>query len=113
MDEKEKLLLIQLILEDIRGNWADELESRTNLALRLAEELNLQRHVESISEFQKTMNSYYCDGRYFRTNYEYGGYEGMSTLHGLEHKLEGRSEEFKKLDLDTLTYPEHRFEDYE
>ena len=39
MNKEEKILLLQLILEDIRGNWADFLEERFNKAIEICNEL--------------------------------------------------------------------------
>lgn len=106
MDKKEKLLLLQLILIDIRGNWAWENQPRIPKALELAKELNLPKHVERISEYQEG-----SDGRHFRTHYKFGGYVGMEELHGLDFRLLPRSPEFRKTSLRYLTYPEYIFQD--
>ena len=111
MDKNEKILLLQLILEDIRGNWAFGLKNRCETALELAKELELQDFVGSINEYIQDCKDGYNDGRFFRTSYKRGGYEGMEILHGLNKTIMDKSQEFKN-SIDVLTYPEYRFEDY-
>lgn len=110
MDKNEKMLLLDLLLQDIRGNWGWENKSRTSLALTLAEELGLNEHINKINDY---LNLEYKDGRYFRTDFKYGGYEGMSSYHNLEYTYHDKSEEFKKLADGYLTYPDYRFTDFE
>lgn len=114
METKEKTLLLQLILEDLRGNWGYDAPIRALKARELAKELGLDKHYERIKSYMKESNE--CgdwDGRYFRCSKEHGGYEGMDEMHGLTKTLKDKSEEFKKEALDILTYPEYRFDDYE
>ncbi|WJJ55365.1 hypothetical protein QB910_000121 [Dabrowskivirus KKP3916] len=113
MNDKEKTLLLELILRDIRANWAFDLEKRVNVALNLATELKLEKHIGCIADFQQTMGSNWCDGRHFRTSVEYGGYEGMSSMHNLEYTYNDKSEEFKAMAYEYITYPEYAFEDWE
>lgn len=116
MSKKEMILALQLILEDIRSNWAYKLDTRTEIALELASELSKEediylKMVDSIKEFQEEMNTEWCDGRHFRTSFPYG-YECMSGLHGLEDTYNDKSQEFKKI-MECLTHPEYRFSDWE
>ena len=46
MEKKEKTLLLQLILEDLRGNWAYDAPERAIKAGELAKELGLDEHFE-------------------------------------------------------------------
>lgn len=112
MNDKEKLLLLDLILQDLRGNWGFEVESRIAVAFELAVELGLDQFIESINEFEEFYESGNGDGRFFRTTYDDGGYIGMEDVHGLPYRIAGRSEEFKK-ESNVLTYPEVRFEDWD
>lgn len=113
MNDNEKLLLLQLILEDIRGNWGFENEKaeRQPYALKLAKEL---AHIPGMPMLISTINGYFTgeDGRYFRDNYPYGYYD-MAPLHGLPKSIIGRSKEFQRESMKYLTYPENRFDDYE
>lgn len=114
MNDNEKLLLLELVLVDLRGNWADEPWSRASYARNLAVSLKLDRFVNSIDGYLKCAEE--CgdwDGRYFRYPQENGGYEGMKELHGLQYTLKDKSEEFQKEAIGILTFPEYRFDDYE
>ena len=114
MLKEEKILLLQLILEDIRSNWGCcDLEPRVNMALNLAEELGLTEHVSRIKNYIKLCNEGDCDGRFFRINYKYGGYEDMKELHGLEATILDKSDDFMKTADAILTYPEYRFDDWD
>ena len=116
MDREEKILALQLILEDIRGNWGFELEERVDIALQLAEDLSEEYPrfllmVKSIKEYQDICKEGDNDGRYFRTEFPYG-YEGMGKLHGLKRTYNDKSKTFK-LCVNCLTYPENSFIDWE
>ena len=106
MNNNEKCLLLQLILEDLRGNWADSVSKRQTKAISLAKELGYEELAKRIEYWDET------DGRYFRDEYPYG-YIDMEKLHGLSKTFKDKSEEFKKEALLYLTYPEYRFEDWE
>jgi len=111
MSKEEKILLVQLLLEDIRSNWGWENNNRREFALCLAKELN---DVQGMDILAYSIESYEHgdDGRYFRDIYPHG-YEGMSSLHGLEKTFNDKSDKFKSVALDYLTYPEYSFSDYE
>ena len=109
---EEKILLLQLILEDIRGNWGWDLDDRVAEALELAVDLDLASHIESIEEFKDLCDKGDVDGRYFRCHYTDGGYEKMEELHGLEPTYKDKSDWFKA-QVTILTYPECRFKDWE
>ena len=112
MSREEKLLLLQLILEDVRGNWGWNLGSRIDSALELAIVLDLKPHISSIKEYLVNCADGDNDGRFFRMNYKYGGYENMEELHGLEPTIMDKSDEFKS-EVYVLIYPENRFDDWE
>lgn len=113
MNDDEKLLLLQLILEDIRGNWGHENvdAERQPYALKLAKELS---HIPGMPELTKTIEWYYTgeDGRCFRGDYPHG-YYNMESLHNLPKAIVGRSKEFQINSIKYLTYPDARFEDFE
>ena len=109
MSEQEKILLIELILNDIRLNWADSVSSRVETAYRLCGEISTRSddflHLgEVIREWD------HSDGRYFRDTFP-EGYEDMSNLHNLDYRLNDKSDEFKRVVDSVLTYPEYLFED--
>lgn len=116
MNKEEKILALQLILEDIRGNWGWNLEERVSEALGLSKELvaeddDFTEMVKSINEYRLNCENGDNDGRYFRDSFPYG-YEGMDKLHNLAKTYKDKSNEFKSC-VDCLTYPESRFTDYE
>ena len=113
----EKILALQLILEDIRGNWGFDLEDRVYSALKLSEELeneyeDFKQMTNTIKEFKDDMESNYeyIDGRFFRDSFP-NGYEGMDKIHSLEHTYKDKSDEFKRT-VNCLTYPEYCFKDW-
>ena len=98
MTEKEKILLLQLLLIDMRGSfpvggWEDK---RMIKARDLAIELGLEKHQERIRELAEDEEDDYKDGRHFRCDVALGGYEGMSVLHGLDLTFHDKPIEFRK-----------------
>lgn len=122
MNVKEKILLVQLLLEDIRGNWGWEnhngicsrAEKAKDLCVELADSLEDDRYSILASCCDEYIANYFDDGdgRYFRDVFPYG-YENMSVLHGLESTYMDKSDEFKAMAEEYLTYPENRFDDWE
>jgi hypothetical protein len=114
MTKEEKILLLQLILEDIRGSWVEDIEDRAEAAKKLAEELGYPHMVESIDRFKRYIEEGETDGRHFRCDFvKYGGYIGMEKLHGLEKTLEGKSKDFQWECYQELVFPEFRLEDWD
>lgn len=114
MTKKEKILLLQIILEDIRGDWGLDLWNRVDKAKELAKELKLGRHIDRIEDFESHSIDYgNVDGRHFRCSYDFGGYQDMGILHGLDKTYKGKSDEFKIKALEILNYPKHCFNDWE
>ena len=124
MSVKEKILLVQLILEDIRGNWGhgcygkdaeDRALKARDLCQEIASELNDNTYMtlaETCEEYIKGSQEWGdWDGRYFRAAFP-SGYENMSELHGLAETYEDKSDDFKFIADDYLTYPENRFDDW-
>ena len=118
MSIEEKLLALELILKDIRGYWADDLEDRINTAEEISLDLlmnekynkDMECMLKSIREFKETIDDVWCDGRHFRRDYPMG-YIGMSCLHGLDYSYEDKSDKFKEV-VGCLIYPEHVFTDW-
>lgn len=119
MDIKEKLLALQVILEDIRGNWGYDLEERLDIADTLVDSImNEEEYKNDMKCLKKTIDIFrngieegYADGREFRCEYPYG-YEYMDEVHGLSKTYQDKSDEFKVY-VSCLTYPQNRFEDIE
>ena len=113
MTENEKILLLQIILEDIRGDWGLNLWDRVNKAKKLAKELKLRIHIDRIEEFESHSVGYgHVDGRHFRCSYDFGGYQDMGILHGLDKTYKDKSDEFKIEALEILNSPEYIFNDW-
>jgi hypothetical protein len=123
MNVKEKILLVQLLLEDIRGNWGcgwtgkDALERAVkarDLCEEIASELNDDNYLTLADSCNGYIRYYYedGDGRWFRAEFPHG-YENMNVLHGLESTYMDKSDEFKSVAEEYLTYPDNRFDDWE
>lgn len=113
MVKKEKIFLLQLTLEDIRGDWLYDCEERAEVARGLAEELCYTHMVEKIKRFISYVEEGDVDGRYFRTSFDNGGYEGMEKLHGLPRTLEGKSKEFYSFMVCNLNNPDMQLNDWD
>lgn len=124
MDVREKILLVQLLLEDIRGNWGwgwtgrnalDRATKAESLCVEIAKELNDDNYLTLADSCNGYIATYYDgdgDGRWFRDNFP-NGYENMDVLHGLKPTYKDKSDEFKSVAEEYLTYPDNRFEDWE
>lgn len=124
MDVKEKILLVELLLEDIRGNWGycgigrnaiDRALKAASLCEEIAEELNDDRYLMLQNACNAYINNYYdgdSDGRWFREEFP-DGYENMEKLHGLPFTFLDKSEEFQEEAEEFLTYPQFRFDDWQ
>ena len=82
MNNEEKILLIKLILEDIRGNWGWENGNRDAEAYKLSRELYKSTNDEKWNELSDCIACYAHgeDGRYFRDDFP-NGYLGMESLY--------------------------------
>ena len=117
MNKEEKILALQLILEDLRGNWGFGVSERVSAAKNISSGLSqiddrFSKTYTSIREYE--VSSIDCgdwDGRWFRCQFPVGD-EKMNELHNLSHTYYDKSDEFKSL-VDCLTYPENRFDDWE
>ena len=113
MNRDEKILMLQILLEDMRGSfplagWGDR---RMTQAHALATELGLEAHAARIVQLAEDDD--YRDGRHFRVGHEYGGYEGMGALHPLKSTFHDKSVEFRRFATGLLEFPEYRFEDWD
>ena len=120
MDTREKILLIQLLLEDIRGNWDDNPEKRALKAKSLCEEVASETNNVDFSLLADYCDTYInsskrwddWDGRFFRQSFPMG-YEKMDKLHNLKPIYNNKSKDFQSVAKEYLTYPEFRFSDWE
>lgn len=102
MNYEERVLLLECILRDIRGNWGYDLDRRVKKAKDLATELSIYFDSKFysilgvISAYEwKIKFEGEKDGRFFRGVFPYG-YEEMNTIHNLDYILENKSNKFKK-----------------
>lgn len=122
MNTKEKILFIQLLLEDIRNNWNDshKAENRALKAKSLCEEV-----ASEINNIEFTLLAEFCDtyiktskkwgdwdGRFFRQSFPMG-YEKMDKLHNLKPIYNNKSNDFKSLINEYIISPELIFNDWE
>lgn len=122
MNIKEKILLVQLLLEDIRGNWGwervDGICSRAikarDLCEEIARELNDGNYLTLVDSCNRYIRDYFedGDGRWFRQPFP-SGYENMDDLHGLSPTFMDKSDEFKSIAEEYLTYPHYKFDDWD
>ena len=113
MSEEEKILLIKLILEDIRGNWGWENGNRGAEAYELSRELYKSTNDEKWDKLSECIARYEHGeaGRYFRNDFP-NGYLGMEGLYSITETYKDKSDEFKEKAKEYLTYPEYRFKDF-
>ena len=118
MNTKEKILLIQLILKDIRNNWGRKSEERALQAKSLCEEVASEINNNEYLILADNCDIYISsskkwddwDGRFFRQPFPMG-YENMEDLHGLATIYGNRSDEFKIVSSEYITMPEMLFDD--
>lgn len=125
MNTNEKILLVQLLLEDIRdesgyskcGRSAEDRASKANsLCKEIANESNNDEYLilaDFCDTYIKTSKKWGdWDGRFFRQPFPMG-YEKMEKLHHMKPTIKNRSDEFKFISKEYLTNPEFRFTDWE
>ena len=122
MNVKEKILLVELLLRDVRGNWGWENNkgfcSRVEKARELCDEIADELKDDNYTILSGTCSQYIsyaedgdCDGRFFRAEFP-EGYENMGELHGLNFNYMEKSNDFKSVAKAYLTYPEYAFDDW-
>ena len=120
MNTNEKILLVQMILEDVGYNDSDT-KNRVSKAKSLCEQIA----VETNGNVNYTILADFCDtyistgkkfgdwdGRFFRQAFPMG-YNGMDKLHKLKHTYQNKSENFKSVANEYITSPEVIFDDWE
>lgn len=125
MNIKEKILLVQLLLLDIRCNWGKDTTpsacSRAKKAKELCDEIAEELKDDNFCVLSGICSEYISyseeesdgvlDGRFFREDFP-EGYEEMDKLHGLNYTFIDKSDDFKLIAKEYLTYPEDKFEDW-
>lgn len=124
MNTKEKILLVQLLLEDIRGNWGHGVYGRNaedralkagSLCKEIAKETNNDEYLilsdfcETYIKSSKDWGDW--DGRFFRQPFPMG-YENMEKLHNLKPTIKNKSNDFQSVAKEYMTNPEFRFTDW-
>ena len=109
--------MIDCLLRDVRGNWADDPRPRVEFAMDLCYELGGDFKIlgDDCKEFISWVNKdgkRGVDGRYFRRYFPYG-YEDLDTIHGQSFTLVDKSQEIKRRVDQYITYPEYLFSDVE
>lgn len=120
MNTKEKILLVQVLLEDIEYYYDNNAENRAEKAKSVCAELaNETRNDEYLIladfcdtyiKIGKRHNDW--DGRFFRQSFPMG-YNGMDKKHGLKHTYHNRSDDFKSTVIEYMSAPEFVFKDLE
>ena len=118
MNTNEKILLIQLILEDIENDWNRKAEGRALKAKSLCEEV-----AKETNNIDFTLLADFCDtyissskrwddwnGRFFRQPFPMG-YERMDRLHDLKSTYNNKSNDFKDVVKGYILHPELVFGD--
>lgn len=120
MNTKEKILLVQLLLEDIEYNWNSNAKNRALKAKSLCEEIASETHNEDYTILADFCDTYIntgkkfgdWDGRFFRNPFPMG-YNSMDKLHKLKHTYTGKSEDFQSMANEYIISPEFVFSDWE
>lgn len=119
MNIKEKIFLVQLLLEDIRNNDNYDCEKRATKANTLCKELAHETHNEDYEILADFCDTYIntgkkfgdWDGRFFRNAFPMGC-ERMTKLHGLNLMIKNKSNEFQSIVEEFLIAPEDAFLDW-
>ena len=116
LDPQEKVYLIELLLKDIRNDWATNPVPRAMLAEKLCKEIG----TDDFLKLSKICHEYivmnegntedYEDGRYFRDDFP-DGYYGLVNFYSLTNCYNDKSEEFKHYVDNFIVHP--HFSDYE
>lgn len=119
MNTKEKILLVQLLLEDIRNNYNYDAEKRAlkakTLCEEIAREINNSEYViladfcETYIKIGKQHDDW--DGRMFRQPFPMGC-DKMHKLHGLNRTIGNKSHKFQSLAEEYIIHPEDIFIDW-
>lgn len=125
MNTKEKILLVQLLLEDIRdesgySKYGRSAEDRADKASSLCKEIANESGNDEYLILADFCDTYIktskkwgdWDGRFFRQPFPMG-YERMNKLHNLKPTIKNKSEEFQSIGKEYMTFPELRFPDWE
>lgn len=105
LSNEEKLLLLDVLLQDFCGNWgASDTKKRYPLVVKLCEELVSQYPIQEVqkSVLKFPEADFYGDG-YFHGSYQEGGYEELQELHQLPVTFRDKKHEFKTVASEYVT----------
>lgn len=114
LSKEEKLLLLDVLLQDFCGNWgASDTRKRYPLVVQLCEELVAHYPIQEVQKnvLKFPESDFYGDG-YFEFLYQKGGYEGLQELHQLPVTFLDKKHEFKVVASEYIT-TSYLFEDIE
>ena len=119
MNTKEKIFLVQLLLQDIRNNDNYDCEKRAFKTKTLCKELAYETRNEDYEILADFCDTYIkigkqhddWDGRMFRQPFPMGC-DKMHKLHGLNRTIGNKSHEFQSLAEEYITHPEDIFIDW-
>lgn len=120
MNTNEKILLVQLLLEDIRDDWSHDAGKRAAKAKSLCEEITKETRNDDFVLLADYCDTYInsskrwddWDGRFFRNPFPMG-YMNMDKLHGLKPTIKNKSNDFQTVAKEYLISLENRFRDWE
>lgn len=120
MNTNEKILLVQLLLEDIEYDYDSNAEGRALKAKSLCEEIVSETRNDEFAILADFCDTYInsgkkwgdWDGRLFRQSFPMG-YNNMDKLHKLKHTIKNKSDDFKFVTKEYMAFPEFRFNDWE
>lgn len=124
MNTREKILLVQLLLEDIRSDWGGgwigrNAEGRALKAKSLCEEIANDTKNDEFMILADFCDTYIntskkwgdWDGRFFRQTFPMG-YERMDKLHNLKPTIKNKSKDFQSVAKEYMTNPDFIFNDW-
>lgn len=118
MNVKEKILLIQLLLEDLENNWTQNPDKRASKAKSLCEEITKETRNNDYLILADFCNTYIktgkqfgdWDARLFRQTFPMG-YRSMEKIHNLKPTYNNRSDEFQSIVREYMVLPDLIFND--
>lgn len=120
MNIREKILLVQLLLEDLENDWRQNPDKRAAKAKSLCEEITKETRNDDYLILADFCDTYIktgkqwddWDGRMFRQAFPMG-YRSMDKLHNLKNTYDNKSDEFKSTVKELIILPNLLFNDWE
>lgn len=120
MNAKEKILLVQLLLEDLENNCTHNPDKRAAKAKSLCEEITKETRNDEYLILADFCDTYIktgkrwgdWDGRLFRQTFPMG-HKSMGKLHNLKPTYNNRSNDFQSVAKEYIVLPNLVFSDLE